>query len=246
MSDGGGAQGGVLRTVFADDYLFFHEPFLDGPRADRETAVAAGLIDARPGQQLLDLCCGHGRLTQRMARIGARVVGLDVSAPFIAAAQAAGGALYVRGDALRLPFADASFDGAFSWFTSFGLQEDAGLKRLLAEARRVLRPGARIAIDLANRDLVLQGFQHFNVLERDGATLTDQNMMDVVTGKLWIDRTARRDGRVSRSRFFLRQFTPPEIAEWMRAAGFSDIAFAGDGGGAFGPTSAVMIVVATA
>ena len=238
-------QDGVLGAVFADDYLYFHEPFLDGPRADHEAAVAATLIDAKPGQQILDLCCGHGRLTRRLAQIGAAMMGLDISSPFIDAARSVGGAAYVQGDACALPFADASFDGALSWFTSFGLQEDPDLKTALAEARRVLRPGARFAIDLANRDVVLQGFQHFNVLERDGATLTDRNEMDVTTGKLWITRTARRDGRVETKRFFLRQFTPPEIADWLLGAGFSEVRFAGDGGGAFGPASNVMIAVAT-
>lgn len=241
-----GDQGGVLKAVFADDYLYFHEPFLDGPRADRDAVVAASLIDATPGARVLDLCCGHGRLTRRLGAAGIAATGLDLSAPFIAAAQAAGGADYVRGDALALPFTDASFDGALCWFTSFGLQGDDALKRMLAEARRVLKPGARLAIDLANRDVVLQGFQHFNVLERDGETLTDRNEMDVVTGKLWITRTARRKGRTHQSRFFLRQFTAPEIADWMRGAGFSDIRFAGDDGHAFGPASAVMIAIGAA
>lgn len=238
-------QDGVLKAVFADDYLWFHEPFLDGPRADQDAVVAATLIDAVPGARVLDLCCGHGRLARRLGRAGIEVTGIDISAPFINAAQFAGGANYVRGDALNLPFGDARFDGALCWFTSFGLQEDDDLKRILAEARRVLRPGARLAIDLANRDVVLQGFQHFNVLERDGETLIDRNEMDVVTGKLWISRTARRTGRVHKSRFFLRQFTAPEMADWLRGAGFSDVRFAGDDGHAFGPASSVMIAIGT-
>jgi len=244
----GAEQAETLKAVFADDYLYFHEPFLDGARADREATVAATLTDAPIGGQVLDLCCGHGRLARRFAAGGYRTVGLDLSPSFIAAARAADDrAAYIRADARRQPFADASFDAAFCWFTSFGLQEDDDLRALLAEARRVLKPGAKLAIDLANRDLLITGFQQFNVLERAGDVLIDRNEMDIVTGKLWITREARRVGRPTTTRrFFLRQFTPSEIAGWMSAAGFVGIRFAGDDGRAFGPTSQVMIVIGTA
>ena len=245
---GPATQAETLKDVFAEDYLYFHEPFLDGPRADQEATIAATLTDAPIGGRVLDLCCGHGRLSRRFAAASYATVGLDLSPSFIAAARAADPrAAYVRADALRTPFADAAFDAAYCWFTSFGLQEDDDLRAMLAEARRVLRPGAKFAIDLANRDLLITGFQQFNVLERDGDVLIDRNEMDVLTGKLWITREARRAGRATtRRRFFLRQFTPSEIAGWMTAAGFGDIRFAGDGGRAFGPTSQVMIVAGTA
>ncbi|MEM6490388.1 MAG: methyltransferase domain-containing protein [Pseudomonadota bacterium] len=244
----GDAQAETLKDVFAEDYLYFHERFLDGPRADQEATIAAALTNAPIGGRVLDLCCGHGRLSRRFAAGGYAVDGIDLSAFFIATAQAADAkTAYVQADALATPYADASFDAAYCWFTSFGLQEDADLQAMLREARRVLKPGARLAIDLANRDLLITGFQQFNVLNRDGDMLIDRNEMDVVSGKLWITRTSRRSGRPTATRrFFLRQFTPPEIAGWMTAAGFADIRFAGDGGREFGPTSLAMIVVGTA
>ena len=244
----GDDQDGALIEVFAEDYLHFHAPFLDGARSDSEAAMLREMLGLRAGDRALDLCCGHGRLTHRMAALGVQTHGLDMSAVFLDRARAdaqamASGALFLRGDAVATPYADGAFDGAFCWFTSFGLHEDWKNRAILAEARRVLRPGARFAIDLANRDLVIAGFQRFHVLERDEDLLVDSQEMDVITGRLWIDRRIRRGGAARRRRFFLRQFTPPEIADWMRAAGFKDIAFFGDGGAPFTPASAAMIVM---
>jgi demethylmenaquinone methyltransferase/2-methoxy-6-polyprenyl-1,4-benzoquinol methylase len=60
----------------------------------------------------------------------------------VAAAEAAG-ARYVRGDGLRLPFADATFDAVT---VAFGLRNYADPERGLAEMRRVLRPGGRAVV----------------------------------------------------------------------------------------------------
>ncbi len=126
----------------------------------RATVRAAGV---RAGGRYLDLCTGTGDVALRTARVagaGGRVVGLDYTAGMLAIARsraarcptggpgrgaAAGRApvAWVRGDALRLPFAEASFDGLT---VSFGLRNVADLPQVLREAYRVLRPGARVAI----------------------------------------------------------------------------------------------------
>lgn len=103
------------------------------------------------GGRYLDLCTGTGDVALRMARTAALVVGLDYSAGMLAVARrrvgraggAAGPVRWVRGDALRLPFAGGSFDGAA---VSFGLRNVADLPQALREILRVLRPGARLAV----------------------------------------------------------------------------------------------------
>src|SRR5689334_18972887 len=73
------------------------------------------LVDAlglTPGGRVLDVGCGPGRHAHALARRGMEVVGVDISAPFVALGRAAGvaGATFVRGDARGLPVAPASFD----------------------------------------------------------------------------------------------------------------------------------------
>ena len=70
------------------------------------------LLQARPGERILDLGCGDGVLTQKLAASGAEVVGVDSSADMVAAARQRG--LDARAmDATKLTF-DQEFDAVFS------------------------------------------------------------------------------------------------------------------------------------
>jgi demethylmenaquinone methyltransferase / 2-methoxy-6-polyprenyl-1,4-benzoquinol methylase len=99
----------------------------------------------RPGDRVLDACCGTGDLALAAAAEGGRVTGLDFSEPMLARARRKSTAIeWVRGDLLELPFADASFDAAT---IGFGVRNVLDLDRALSELRRVLRrPGGRLAI----------------------------------------------------------------------------------------------------
>jgi ubiquinone/menaquinone biosynthesis C-methylase UbiE len=107
--------------------------------------LAAHLPDGR----ILDLGTGPGTSAIAFARVlpRSRLVGVDVSAAMLARAgrraRAAGIPLpLVRGDALRLPFGDATFDGAAGHSLLYLLPSPAAA---LAEVRRVVRPGGTVA-----------------------------------------------------------------------------------------------------
>lgn len=129
--------------------------FYDAPLVQRLTYRPehdAVLRALRSGahERLLDVGCGTGLLSARIARAlpGCGVVGCDFSRGMLERAAAGRrSARWVRGDALRLPFADASFDvlvstEAFHWFPD---QPAA-----LTEFRRVLEPGGRLLVSLIN------------------------------------------------------------------------------------------------
>jgi demethylmenaquinone methyltransferase / 2-methoxy-6-polyprenyl-1,4-benzoquinol methylase len=98
----------------------------------------------RPGDAVLDACCGTGDLAIAGARAGGRVVGLDFSQAMLERARRKAPELeWVEGDLLALPFAAASFDAAT---VGFGVRNVEDLTRALAELRRVLRPGGRLGI----------------------------------------------------------------------------------------------------
>jgi demethylmenaquinone methyltransferase/2-methoxy-6-polyprenyl-1,4-benzoquinol methylase len=113
------------------------------------------------GARVLDVACGTGDLSLVLARAGAAsVVGLDFCRPMLEiarrkAAVESRAIPFVEGDALRLPFADGSFDVAT---IAFGLRNLAGVEEGLRELRRILRPSGRIAV-LEFSDPVVPGFR---------------------------------------------------------------------------------------
>ena len=108
----------------------------------RRLAVEAAV---RPGDRVFDGCCGTGDLAVAAVRAGAgEVVGLDFSPRMLERARRkSDGVEWVEGDLLALPFEDARFDAAT---VGFGVRNVADLPGGLAELRRVLVPGGRLAI----------------------------------------------------------------------------------------------------
>lgn len=111
-------------------------------RAEAAAAAVLDLIPDRPGR-LLDLACGTGIVTRRLAtaRPATRVTGTDLAAGMIRrAADRLPGAI-VRADSRRLPFPDATFDAVTSIWLLHLLTGPGDLDAVLAECARVLRPG---------------------------------------------------------------------------------------------------------
>jgi demethylmenaquinone methyltransferase/2-methoxy-6-polyprenyl-1,4-benzoquinol methylase len=107
----------------------------------RRLTVAAAV---RPGDRVLDVCCGTGDLAVEASRAGGEVTGLDFSPRMLERARRKlHSVTWVEGDALELPFADESFDAAT---VGFGVRNLADLERGLHELRRVLRRGGRVAV----------------------------------------------------------------------------------------------------
>jgi 2-polyprenyl-6-hydroxyphenyl methylase/3-demethylubiquinone-9 3-methyltransferase len=97
----------------------------------------------RPESLLLDLACGAGLLAPHVVGKGHRHVGVDLSARALPQAHEHG-VVAVRGDVLRLPFADASADVVVAGEV---LEHVPDLPRAVAEACRVLRPGGTLVLD---------------------------------------------------------------------------------------------------
>ena len=137
------------------------------------------LARVRPGDRALDLCCGTGDVAFALAKRGARVIGLDFSAPMLAVARSRGQSpaagrstapapaspnpQFLRGDALDIPFPDDRFDVVT---IAYGLRNLAGLERGLREMWRVAKPGGRLlALDFARPDNALWRRLYFGYLK---------------------------------------------------------------------------------
>ena len=107
----------------------------------------------RPGDRVLDVGCGTGDLAFACAAAGAgSVLGVDFAAPMVGLArekaarrpgEAGRGVSFAVADATALPLAAGSLD---AWCSAFVVRNIPDLAAALAEARRVLRPGGRLAV----------------------------------------------------------------------------------------------------
>lgn len=106
--------------------------------------IVAAALDVGRGSLVLDLAAGTGASSMSIAAGGATVVACDFSQGMLGVGRRQHPALpMVAGDALRLPFRDATFDAVT---ISFGLRNVADVDLALRELARVARVGARLAV----------------------------------------------------------------------------------------------------
>jgi demethylmenaquinone methyltransferase/2-methoxy-6-polyprenyl-1,4-benzoquinol methylase len=137
----------------------------------RRTAV--GALGLPPGSLVVDVACGTGDLCRDLTDAGMEPIGVDLSAGMLAHARTS--APLVHTDALRLPVAGGSVDGAVS---GFALRNFEALEPVFAELVRVLRPGGRVALlDVATpaNPLLRTGHAVYfgHLVPRIGAALSD-------------------------------------------------------------------------
>jgi ubiquinone/menaquinone biosynthesis C-methylase UbiE len=134
------------------------------------TQELAAMLAPKPGERLLDIGSGLGGPARYLAEVcSCRVTGIDLTAEFVAVAidlarrtDLAGQVEFKQGSALDLPFADGSFDLAWSQNVAMNIPDRP---RYYAEMRRVLRPGGRLAIqDVAQGPA---GAPHYPVMWAD-------------------------------------------------------------------------------
>ena len=119
-----------------------------GLEATEEVAAALSLL---AGDHVLDIGSGIGGPARYMAdRYGCRVTGIDLTPEFCAIARHLTALLgldkrvcFKQGSALAMPFADESFDAAYSMNVSMNIADKSGF---YGEIFRVLRPGARLVL----------------------------------------------------------------------------------------------------
>lgn len=169
------------------------------------------------GARALDVACGTGDLSLALAdKTGARIIGTDFCRPMLeiaarkTAETSAAEIPFVEGDALRLPFADCSFDAVS---IAFGLRNLSSVETGLKELRRVLKPAGRAAI-LEFSTPVIPGFRAlFQFYFR--------RVLPAIGGMISGSRGAYEYLPDSVSRFPDQK----RLAELMREAGFEEVEY---------------------
>jgi SAM-dependent methyltransferase len=180
--------------------------------------MAGGVVEwlaAQPGESILDLCCGDGQLTARIAASGAIVVGLDAS-PQMAAAARARGIKVDEGQAEALPYADGTFDAVFS---NAALHWVHGQDAMMAEVRRVLKPGGRFVAEMGGQgNIAAIRVALMAVLARHGFDGREDNVNYYPTPDGYTRRLKRHGFNVEKIALIPRPTPLPEggMSGWIR------------------------------
>lgn len=223
-------------AIFSDDYLHFYEPDFTPERNEREAGTIVRLLSLQEGQSVLDLGCGHGRISLELARQGYAVTGLDANTMFLNIAEERGVKAglqvdFVEGDMRSLSW-DSRFDAVVIWFTTFGYFSDEDNIQVLKEVAKVLKPGGKLLIEQMYRNALLRrDFPVRVVYERGDDLLIDIINYNPHTDRNETQRVIVRNGEVRRSRFNVRLYGLPEIAYLLKEAGFQSVKGYGQGGG---------------
>jgi SAM-dependent methyltransferase len=153
---------------FGEEYHALY-PHRDEEEARRVVALVRQTAPWAHGAWVLDLACGAGRHAAELERLGARVVGFDLSPSMLRRARARVRGPLVRGDMRDLPFRPGSFGLAVNLFTSFGyFRDDAEHRLVLRQVAQSLRRGGRFVLDYLNADHVRRTLRR-DTEEVDGA-----------------------------------------------------------------------------
>ncbi len=184
---------------------------MSGGMDGRWRRLAVRASGARPGDAVLDVCCGTGDLAVELRRAvgpSGRVVGLDFSPQMLAVAGCKSNAVeWQEGDALALPFGDGEFAAAT---VGFGVRNLVDYARGFAEMARVVRPGGRVVcLEMSTPGPVIRPFSRL---------WTDHGVP--LMGRL----VARDAGAYRYLPDSVRRFPPADqLAVIMREAGLSDV-----------------------
>ena len=229
---------------FGEEYLQLY-PHRDGEDAQHAIDLVGRVVQLKRAR-VLDLACGPGRHSERLAALGAIVTGFDLSMPLLSRAKhrSSSTAKWVRGDMRCLPFRDGIFDVVVNLFTSFGyFADDREHSAVIHGVAQTLVSGGTLVLDYLNAESVR-------------ANLVAREELKIGSRSVAVERKLTDGGRfvvkemhlVSEGKSFLervRLFSGGELAEMMNEAGLEVThRFGSYDGGPIGPDAPRMILVA--
>jgi ubiquinone/menaquinone biosynthesis C-methylase UbiE len=210
---------------------------------------------------VLELGCGTGRIAVPVAKAGARLVGVDRSAPMLARAQRRlkraridDRALLVRGDIRSLPFRPGFPLVMAPYGILQSLTREADLAATLTSVARILKPGGLFCMDLVpdlprwseyKRRVSLRGRRDANTtLTLIESVRQDRARKLTIFDQEYVERRGRQR-TVHRFALTFRTLSVPQMARRLECAGFAIQAILGDyQGGPWDERADVWVIVA--
>ncbi|MCZ8522862.1 MULTISPECIES: class I SAM-dependent methyltransferase [Paenibacillus] len=174
---------------------------------------------------LLDVCCGFGRFSGALHKLGYQVTGLDLSQDQIEEARRSNpGPDYIVTDMCHLP--DRRFDAVINMYTSFGYYktEEEDLRALDAWGA-ALRSGGKLVMELADMDRARAKLDRTKpIIYRYTGDVTEEVRMDWTNRILEVTYLQEDRRFTCHTRLYEKEF----LVGYLRGIGFGEVAVYGD------------------
>lgn len=210
--------------LFNDDFIRTMAKITDAQIA-READFIEDSLGVAKAAMVLDLGCGTGRHAIELTRRGYQVAGFDLSLAMLARAadeaQERNQKLnFLQGDMREMTFED-TFDGVYSWNTSFGFFEEEKNAHVVSLVHRSLRKGGQFLLDVVNRDYIMRQQPSLAWFEGDGCICMDEMSIDWITSRMRVKRTMMMDdGRSKEIEYSIRVYSLHELGKILHDQGF--------------------------
>jgi ubiquinone/menaquinone biosynthesis C-methylase UbiE len=157
---------------FGKEYILVY-PHRNESEAKQQIEFLIKHIHVPQNAKILDLCCGNGRHTLELKKLGYDVVGIDLSNELLEVARSKASEIdldlkLVQCDMREIPY-ENYFDLVVQFFTSFGyFDSDAENQKVLSSISKALKPEGKFMIDYMNPDYVVD-----NLVEKDEKQISD-------------------------------------------------------------------------
>jgi ubiquinone/menaquinone biosynthesis C-methylase UbiE len=215
--------------AFNDVYARTHSANYSPEVSERESLYFLRLAGVKPGDRILDCPCGFGRHAPVLKREGYSVVAVDRSVDQLAEARRRTTPQdmpeYIQGDYRALDFPDDSFDAVACLAMSLGFLDEKGDVLVLAEFKRLLRPGARLVLEVGHRDSYIYTFQQKTEIRlADGALYVKERHWDPRESRVYTTHTLVEESGETNT--WKNAHRIRDIGTWehmLRLAGFTSI-----------------------
>jgi SAM-dependent methyltransferase len=210
--------------LFNDDFIRTMAKITDAD-ISREANFIEESLGCEAGATILDLACGTGRHAVELASRGYQVVGFDLSLAMLARASDEAQDRkqkinFVQGDMREMTF-EETFDGVFSWNTSFGYFDEEKNAAVIAKVHRALKKGGQFLLDVVNRDNLVRQAPSLAWFEGDGCICMDEMQIDFITSRMKVKRTLMMDdGRTKEIEYSIRVYSLHELGKMLHDNGF--------------------------
>lgn len=215
------------QKFFEGDWVDVHAGFWTPQQSTEQTDLIESCLDDEPGAKVLDVPCGEGRITVRLAERGYRVTGVDQSSALLdlareSAVETGVSIGWEQRDMRDLPW-NGEFDAAVCWWGSFGYFDDDGNQDFLSAVARALRPGGRFVLDLHTVETILPVFEPRGWQRVGDRLVLEERQWDHTTGHIRSTWTFVTGGYTTSKEVSIRLYTYAQVVDMVTSAGFREV-----------------------